>query len=175
MDISVRQWKKAPEFRKQDLVLLAEPARAQSVGRFYERAGGLLRTAQNPEMRAGLSSTGRKSADPSPQKEKTELLMASDMVGKEVINREQKKFGEVADLLINSSENKRVLALVTVTHEAAADESFAVPIRLLGPAENGKLQIDADRESFERAQPFSFADWEALETNQNEIYRWEHR
>jgi sporulation protein YlmC with PRC-barrel domain len=175
IDISTRQWKQAPELRKQDLVLLAEPERAQSVGRFYDRAGAWLRTAQSPEMRAGLSSTGRKSADPPRQKENGELEMANDLVGKELIDREHKDFGKVADLLINFSEKKPVLALVTVTQESGTDESFLVPIRLLSPAGNGKLQIDADRDSFERAQPFSFEDWQGLETGQNEIYRWARR
>src|SRR5256885_711157 len=117
-------WNRAPELRKQDFVLLAEPERAQSVGRFYDGAGAWMRTAQSPEMRAGLSSTGRKSADPPQQKENGELEVANDLVGKELIDREHKDFGKVADLLINFSEKKPVLALVTVTQESGTDKSF---------------------------------------------------
>jgi sporulation protein YlmC with PRC-barrel domain len=177
IDVSTRQWKKAPEFRKQDVVLLAEPERAQSIGRFYQRADGFLRSAQDSETRPALTSTGRKAGRPPPSQQKTELLMASDIVGKEVINREQKKLGEVMDLLINFSEKKPALALVLVIARQGSEaaNSFAVPVRLLNPAQNGNLQINADRESFEHAQPFSFEERSGLERGQNEIYRWDGR
>jgi sporulation protein YlmC with PRC-barrel domain len=168
VDVSARRWRRAPEFRKQDLAVLADPEQAQAIAHFYDKGGGPFSLAQNSEMRARLS--GRKS-DSSPQTGESELDVASDIIGKEVVSLEHEQFGEVEDLLINFSEQKPALALLRVRE----GDSFAVPIHLLGPAQNGKLRINAERESFERAQLFSFENWKALETGRDEIYRWGRR
>jgi sporulation protein YlmC with PRC-barrel domain len=165
VDISARQWKKAPEFRKQELASLAEPGRAQSIARFYESG----------DRSSRVTPTGRNHAQAASLNGNEQLELASEMVGKNVMNRQQKEIGEVRDLLVDFSDKKPALALVAVTHESEADESFAVPIHLLSPSQNGRLQMKADRETFAHAQAFNLENWQASREGQSEIYRWERR
>jgi sporulation protein YlmC with PRC-barrel domain len=83
IDISKRDWKKAPEFRKENLALLAKPVCAEAVARFYEKAEGAPRHPQNPGMQGPqLSSTGREQAKANWRSRNDELELASDLVGK---------------------------------------------------------------------------------------------
>lgn len=173
IDLSMRQWKKAPEFRKEELARLDDPVRAESIARFYDTGSRSSHLAQGLETGAGLSSTGREPHESAARNENGKPELASDLVGKDLVNRQQAEIGHVEDLLVDFSKKKPALALVSVTQQSGAD-NFAVPIRLLEPAPGGRLRIDAEREHFERAQPFSPEAWQNLESrNSSEIYRWE--
>ncbi len=80
VDVSKQKWKRAPEFHKGDLALLAEPERAEFVAQFYEE-NEAMRGSQNPRP-PRLSSTGREQARPNPQSGANEFELASELGGK---------------------------------------------------------------------------------------------
>lgn len=168
IDVTRREWKKAPEFRRQELGALGQPERTREVAAFY-RAGGEIARSQ-------LSSNGQKAAQANSPKGNLQLELASDVVGKTLVNRQNQEMGRVTDLLVDFSGKKPALALIFTSQRSRAGESFAVPLRLLSQPREGRMVMNAAHGKFEDAEPFRREVWQAAAADPNgKIYRWGNR
>ena len=99
LDVSTRRWKKAPQFRRSELKRLGQPQRAAEISAFYSRAAqGAPRIPAAPNGRHPTpSATGREDQ----RHRQPNYELASDIMGRDVINQQNKVVGQISDLLID--------------------------------------------------------------------------
>src|SRR5437899_1734340 len=113
LDLTSQQWRHAPEFSRIDLASLGQPERRRQISQFYrlvEEAPAASTTSA--EQKAGLRSTGRAEQTISPGPRQNYRL-ANDLIGSEVIARQQTAVGRISDLLLDFSGTKPTLAIVS--------------------------------------------------------------
>jgi sporulation protein YlmC with PRC-barrel domain len=168
VDISKQQWKYAPEFSRKDMNRIGQPEKARQIARFYGRPESVPHIAKSAE--GGLSSTGHPDRTNSGNQQ-VRFGLASELIGREVIDRQHVDVGSISDLLVNTAEMKPAFAIVSASRPAAASTSFAVPVQLLRPMPGDKVAVNATRQDFEHASRFS--ERETSAGRRNEIYRYE--
>jgi sporulation protein YlmC with PRC-barrel domain len=176
LDLTRQQWRRAPEFSRNDLPSIGQPERRRQISQFYrlvaeDPAASTARAEQN----ASLSSTGRAGQTISPEQHQSYWL-ANDLIGSVVIARQQTAIGTISDLLLDFSGARPTFAIVSPDHVSGTDARFAVPVRLLGPMPDGTVALSADRKSLNHASPFRDGDsQDSVRTEGEEIYRYELR
>jgi sporulation protein YlmC with PRC-barrel domain len=178
-------WKQAPDFRKSDLASLGHADWAAYIYEFYGlQPNQGIQTAQPATAGAKLASlapTGPQAGNAAPQKRAVRkkrsadpMQLASDIIGQNVVNRQQENVGEISDLLLDLSERKPALAIISGGRLLKKDGSFAVPLRSLTLTDRGKAEIDAGAAMFEQAPPFDEQAWQSAASSSNRmIYRFE--
>jgi sporulation protein YlmC with PRC-barrel domain len=83
-------------------------------------------------------------------------MHASELIGKQVTNREGEELGEVKDLMLDLRTGGVRYAIVEFSPAAGLDEKlFAYPVRSFGPARAAdKLVLNVDRHQLEQAEGF---------------------
>jgi sporulation protein YlmC with PRC-barrel domain len=175
MDITKRQWKHAPEFSKSDLPLLGQPEKARQIARFYGRVEGNTHVATNTdEQKTSLSSTGPGADQSIGATQHVRYASANDLMGAEVIARQQLDIGKVTGLLVDLTGTKPTFAIVSADRLSGTDGHFAVPLQLLRLMPGHKIAISANRQNFQRARPLAESDSQILAADgAKEIYRYE--
>ncbi len=175
LDVSQHHWAGAPVFRKGDLLKLSEPAWSKRIALFYGQlppgtnAGAAAAPAVARTSRAARSEQAGDMPSGS-------LRLASDIVGRVVINRHQEVIGEISDLLVDLGGLKSAFAIISSRKSSKHEESFAVPLRSLSAAARNKFALDADRRMFTEAKPFDKASSATPGTNSTQIiYKFEGR
>ena len=169
LDVGTRRWKNAPQFKRADLATLNDFRREKQIAAFY----GLYVV----EPKLDSQTTGPTPASPgSPsgrrpkQRKQGTYGLASDVVGREVLSRQQEATGKVFDLLIDLSEQKPPYALITASIPQTAETRFAVPLRALRQTPDRSLLIIINQNAFVQAQPFDDAAWQTAAINGSSPY-----
>jgi sporulation protein YlmC with PRC-barrel domain len=172
VDMSKRKWRNAPEYSREDLRCIAQPERARQIAQFYARVENVPLIAKTGDTQKGsISSTGR--ADQTyHSNQHASFQLASELIGKEVIARQQRKVGTISDLLVDGEGMKPTFAIVSTDGVSAEAARFAVPLKMLRSVPGGKVVVSANRQDFERIAPFMEGANSAA-GNGNEIYRYE--
>jgi sporulation protein YlmC with PRC-barrel domain len=168
IDMSKRKWRNAPEFSRKDLAWIGQPEKARQIAQFYGRAEKVPLIAKTAE--GSLSSTGQ-ADQTSDSNRHASYQLASELIGTEVIARQQREVGTISDLLVDTAMTP-TYAIVSADRQSAADPMFAVPLKMLRPVPGRKVVISANRQDFERAAPFK-EDVNSFASDGNEIYRYE--
>jgi ribosomal 30S subunit maturation factor RimM len=175
IDITKAQWKHAPDFSRKDLALMGHPERAYQVARFYgqsQQTSGPIRSVDS--QRLPLRSTGRladSAINPGPQ---GRYQLANDLIGNQLIARQQVEIGKISDLLVDLGGAKPAFAVVSANRVSGAGENFAVPLRMMRLMPEHTVAVSADRQDFHRAKPFRDGVGQTSGGDENnEIYRYE--
>src|SRR5262249_49752540 len=145
------RWKEAPEFRKRDLSQLTDPAVAAQIQLFYTKFSEGDKSARSMgSVKPNSPNPPPKAAQTDKQRREAKLQLATDLVGKEVIDRQGEKLGEVSDLLIDLADAKPVLAVILTQGLFKRESTFVAPIRSMNLGQKGKIFINADRNMFQR-------------------------
>jgi len=143
LNVPKSRWKYAPAFKKRDLATLADPANALQIRRFYARSADDFRAAER-------APTGSKPAGPAPTnpdgapvgKTRAPVLhLASILLGKPVLNRQQESLGEITDLVVDLSGHKPALAEVTKRKLLKGEQSTIVRLQGAKTNSNGELFV----------------------------------
>src|SRR5204862_5190718 len=97
LDVDVRRWKKAPQFRRSELATLGEPRRAREISGYYGHAtpeSRLPQVAPQGGTRPLLSATGRDGGVPERQpRTEGSFHLAGELVAHDVSNRQSQTLG----------------------------------------------------------------------------------
>jgi sporulation protein YlmC with PRC-barrel domain len=173
LQLTREQWNRAPICKPAEIPSLNQSRPAGLLQKFYSDAAPDIQIAsrESPGVEAAGSSPAETGQREGRHPANTPLILASDFIGKRVVNRQHEKVGEILDLLVEFSGEKPVFALMATSRLFKAREhQYAVPLRSLMPTdEAGEWMIDANRELLERAGPFDSRAWN-LDTL---IYRYQ--
>jgi hypothetical protein len=175
MDITKRQWKHAPEFSRSDLPLLGQPEKAQQIAQFYGRVERTPHVALTTDgQRTTLSSTGPGRDPPVGATQGARYASANELMGAEVVGRQQLEIGKVTSLLVDLAGTKPTFAIVSADRLSGTKGHFAIRLQLLRPLPEHKIAISANRQDFEHARPLGESDSHNLAADGvKEIYRYE--
>lgn len=108
------------------------------------------------------------------------LVMATDLIGRNVISQEQEQIGQVEDLLIDLQSGGLAYAIVSIETDdngldfgADDDNRFAVSpraLRFTDPDEDVVMNID--RQTFQQPQDFAADQWTRAEREPGHVYRY---
>lgn len=139
------------------LVLNIPRARFQSAASFKKK--DLQRYADKTRMAALYSfSSLPLPAGATPQKF---LFLATGVMNSKVLNTRRESIGHVRDLLVDLTQTKPVVAVISAERMRNRFESFAVPLYALNFSGRDEATMNADRALFERAGLFTDASWQA--------------
>jgi sporulation protein YlmC with PRC-barrel domain len=172
VDITRGQWKYAPEFSRKDLEWIGRPEKARQIARFYgraEEAPGLAKSNAQTR-RSDLSPAGRVAEQTSRPNQRGGYQLASELIGYEVIARQQLEVGRISDFLVDAAEMTPAFAIVSASRSTST--SFAVPVQMLRSLPGNRVAISANREDFEHARAFREGETSAGRQS-DEIYRYE--
>jgi len=179
LELSKSRWAKAPNFKRSQLASLADPARMQQIYQFYgqspagldgARAGGAVATPVAPGPKGSKAAPARRA----PASAGT-LALASEVIGRRVINRQQERLGVVWDLLVDMAGQKPAFAIILAGRFLKREQTFAVPLQALSLLAGDSVTLDAHRGAFEQAQPFDGSVWKMVSSRAEAIYRFEAR
>src|SRR6266404_2934086 len=158
LDVSTRRWKKAPQFRRSELKRLGQPQRAAEISAFYSRAAqGAPRIPAAPNGRHPTpSTTGREDQ----RHRQPNYELASDIMGRDVINQQNKVVGQISDLLIDLVGAKRTFAIISRARLLQRGKSYAVPLCQVSQSPDHRLKIETNGAALTQAQPFTERTWE---------------
>ena len=175
LDIRIANWAKAPVFKKKDLASLNQPSRFAELVKFYSRS-----TEPTPRKNPFGEATG---GEPNPKQTgdaakpdlpSGSLQLATDIIGKSVINRQNEGLGKVSDLVLDVAGQKPTFAIIPMGGFLKKGQTFAVPLRALSSSDQDKLALDANQKIFDQSQPFDEKAWESASTsNAGAIYKFQ--
>ena len=146
------QWTQAPSLQSGQLAELSRPETISKIETFY-------RVPQPPANLAVVQGgsvptpTGRETGESGKaQGAHGGLELASDLVGQDVVNRQQEAIGEISDLLVDLSGKRPTFAILTAGRLLKSDRTFAVPLRAITLNADGTAVIDANREMLNTAK-----------------------
>ena len=161
----------APRFQKQDPTRLS-PGQRRAIQQFYRQGPGPEQTQSRSRAPSQANPPGRENFQPTDR-----LELTSDIVGKTVIDRSQKKLGRISDLLIDMSGERPVFAILSAGGVLKRGARLAVLVRALHPSPGGKLVLDAgkaNQQMFDQAAPFSHRAWrQSNSSNAVVVYRYD--
>jgi hyperosmotically inducible protein len=163
LGITPEQWKGAPDFDKKNLAGLGDQAQGQQVYQYYKQQWP-TRATQAPAQ-PPLPPTGRDSGTRGRSTEQIQL--ASDLMGRSVVNPQGQDVGKISDLLVDIGNPKTAFAilkpgsLISNADKQVAHQLFAIAISSFNTAsgDNDKLVLDIPPARFQQAQPLSATSW----------------
>jgi sporulation protein YlmC with PRC-barrel domain len=179
LDISKRRWENAPVFKKGDLLKLSDPAWTRRISQFYGQApeGAAVSTPAAIALPVPPHSKGQQTGhEDRGSPPAGSLRLASDILGRGVMNRHQEVVGKISDLLVDLGTQRPAFAIISDTKSSDQEKTFAVPLRSLKATAEHKFTVDADRRVFAEAKPFDDRSWPASSTNTAEmVFQFENR
>ena len=166
LDIRIANWAKAPVFKKKDIASLNEPSRYAELVKFYAHSTEPARVGEpNPKQTGDAAK-----ADPP----SGSLQLATDLIGRSVINRQNESLGKVSDLVLDVAGQKPTFAIISIGGFLKKGQTFAVLFRALSSSDQDKLVLDANQKIFEQSQLFDEKAWQSASTsNTGAIYRFQ--
>jgi len=162
LNVSKERWKESPVFDEKDTDGLADADREKEIYTFYDVQQGIQnKTAGvSSPTREKLEPTGKDSAD-AVYRKGPRIQMASEMIGKRVINREQDRVGHIADMLVDLDSSRGALAILeTDQYLGEKDGRFLIPAGAFTSMQGERhFILDVDKKSFEGAQAFNTSTW----------------
>jgi len=175
LDVSIKNWAKAPLFKKKDLTLLSDATRYAEIRKFYSHSIEPGASASQKNLTSAGNSTPKQTGNVAKANGPAgPLELATDIVGKNVLSRQNESLGKVSDLVLDVSGKKCAFAIISIDRFLKKDQSYAVPFRSLSSSDTDKLVLDANRKMFEEAPRFDEKAWQSASVgNANAIYRFE--
>jgi|ERR1051326_856087 sporulation protein YlmC with PRC-barrel domain len=178
LGVSRTRWSKAPGFKHSQLAELSDPDRMRQIHEFYGQQPPDSSSAPTGESAATTTATnpkGRKTRRAADTPERgSNLQLASELFGLAVFDRQRGKIGVVSDLLADLAGHKVTFAIVSTGGFPKRQERFAVPLRSLSLSASDQATIEADRTTFDQAQPLDQKVWRtASSAGAGGIYRFE--
>jgi len=163
LDMAKDQWESSPKFKKDQLTNL-NAYREQIDKHFADVASDDVKAQarigdakaeikiKTPDISAGAKGDA-----------KSELRLASDVIGKQVVTQKNEEVGKISDLLVDMKSGKVALAIIsTGTLLKPADTRYAVATEKLSLGnDKNKVVLNADRNALERAEVFDADKWQA--------------
>lgn len=170
--ITRERWRQAPAFGTSQIAALAQPDRTRQIASFYDQAANDVRFAGITTHRSSsaneLTATGAKTGAPASS---ADLIFASDLIGKRIINRDGEKIGEVLDVLVSFDDRPGFAIVSSARMFRRGEQRYAIPLRAFGKSDDGeKLLLNADRSTLQKSPLFGPSVWES--GGENKIYRY---
>jgi len=164
LDVGLRAWKHAPTFKREDLSKLENLNWSREIASYYSTPG---------RGSAALPPTGvtQSPSQPRPQSTRGDFRLATDLIGSKVFDSKNESLGTISDLLIDLSERKPPLAIVSTKSLFSTRASFATDLSDLSLRRN-KLILDASPAQVAQAPFLSLRDWQAASVSNQIIYRF---
>jgi sporulation protein YlmC with PRC-barrel domain len=168
IDTTWDQWKSAPTFKSSQLPLLAQPGQAEQIARYFAKSDFRIASSSGAPLPATDTGTDAQTNNPPDT-----LRLASDLIGKSVVNHQRQKIGEVIDLLVRFSRTHTTFAIVSTGKLFWRGREYAIPVTALSPAESGsRLLIDVDTATLQKASPFNQQVWDAADLVKSTIFTY---
>src|ERR1041385_8977594 len=116
LDVTVVRWTKAPVFEKKNLKDFGSPGKQQEIAAFYHFSPSLV-------------PTGRKGPQENPPNKK--LTVASDVLGKEIMDESQRRLGKICDVLVDTTTGREAFILFSTKNAQGSRDSFAISLKSL--------------------------------------------
>jgi sporulation protein YlmC with PRC-barrel domain len=163
LDVGLRQWKHAPTFKKGDLGKLANPVRGREIASFY----GI------PAHSSQLAPTGPATQSSPPERARAgpgDFRLATDLLGAKVFDTKNESLGLISDLLIDLSDQKPPLAVVSEKRLFTTRSSFAINLSAVSVRAN-KLIVEATPAKVEQSPFLTVRDWKTASVHGPMVYR----
>jgi uncharacterized protein YrrD len=166
LDVGLEKWNEAPRYKKNELAALRNPRRAKEIARYYRGSSqpatptGPL--AQATPAQAQNSNQAPKEPDVSPR------LLANEVIGRKVYDRQDEQLGEISDLLVDLSGASTCVAIVSTKGFFSRKATLAVSLGALSGTRNMKL--DVSRAEVMNAPLFTPKTWQPSWFNRNPVY-----
>jgi sporulation protein YlmC with PRC-barrel domain len=160
LDVGPDEWKGAPSVTKDQIANLGNPSQAQQIYQYYHQTWPAI-GAQAKALAQTLSPTGR-----NPSQAGQQVSLASNLIGKRVVNSQNQDMGKISDLLVDFTNPKTTFAilkpgaLITESNKEAGKELFAVPVNAFKMSpESNKAILDVDPGQFQQAPALTETSW----------------
>jgi sporulation protein YlmC with PRC-barrel domain len=172
MNVTKARWNSAPVCKVNDIASLAHAERAAQINRFYGETGSEADPAK-VKIEGGLIPTGMQKSRRT-EFSNPSLTLASDLIGRRVMNRQRGKIGEISDLLVSFNGPRMAFAIVSSGRFFRnREQEYIVPLRAFTPAiDKRDLLVDANRLSLQQARVFDERIWQRTDVKEPEIYRY---
>jgi sporulation protein YlmC with PRC-barrel domain len=162
LDMKEDRWKSAPNFDKSQLASLGDQNQMQQIYKYYQKQPPVM--ASQPPATPAPSPTGRATGT---QGQAGNLQLASDLVGKEIVDRQGQDIGKISDLLVDANGTKEVFAVlkpgsrIQESNKQAGKQMYAVPVSSFSPnpGDKDKVMSPLTLDQFQQARPFDRASW----------------
>jgi sporulation protein YlmC with PRC-barrel domain len=162
------RWNHAPTVKRAAIVSLAQPEQARIINSFY----GQTETETAPANHAGVLAATGFETNRQIQSGLQTFKLASELVGKHVVNRQQEKIGEVRDLLVGFNDQQPALAIVSAGGLfPGREQNYAIPLAAFS-LNNQHLVVDANRTLLEHARTLDQKIWRSGNGSSPEIFRF---
>jgi sporulation protein YlmC with PRC-barrel domain len=169
LDVSTRRWKNAPQFRKSELGRLRDPQYVQQITAFYFQPPTSSTKVEQNKVLHSPSGAGPRSAD---LHSSENYILASEIVGRDVLDQQQRNIGQISDLLIDLAGSKKPFAILSRVRLLKKGENYALPLRLLARASGHHFNLETMGTALRNARPFSEETWQTTAANSTSIYHY---
>jgi sporulation protein YlmC with PRC-barrel domain len=107
LDVNSARWSKAPGFDRGHLKDLSDPARKKQIAEFYHCPDEIAEK-QTSSIKT-LSQTGRQG--PAGLGKGETLMLASDLMGRELVNGSRQSMGKISNLILDTTQRKDTFAI----------------------------------------------------------------
>lgn len=144
--VTQNAWDQAPVLTSSDISTLGREDQTQRIHRYYAALEkGAETAASNTSGEERLAATG--STNNPGKAAATRTVLASDLVGSRVVDREREKLGEVLDVVLALQAEAPAFAVITLARDVVGEgTAFAVPLRNLKIESGGNVMINWDGE-----------------------------
>lgn len=149
LDITKERWESAPTVKKEKgrVAILSDETQAKQIYAFYnqEWRKEYSLKAGPAEIKIDLpKATGRETTN--------EIRLASEMLGKDVLSRDQQNLGRLHDFLVDLTGGQVTFAIVAPGRGLEADEQgYALAPRVLNMAPDKQFTASVDRSTLDQA------------------------
>jgi len=148
LDVTDTRWGAAPVFKRKHLQDLGNPAARHEVAGFYHFTGDTARAEQ--DAAGSLTPTGPASQAPA---QNQKMLLASELVGRGIVNQSHKCLGKVCNLLIDASSTRDSF-IVFSAPGFAKNHAFAIPFKSIQESDKGNLMVKLNEDDLAGAPLF---------------------
>ncbi|MCI0745442.1 MAG: PRC-barrel domain-containing protein [Verrucomicrobia subdivision 3 bacterium] len=155
------QWDSSPKFKKDQLSNL-DAYRETIEKHFADVRKDFKADAKIGDVKAEVKIKAPDIASPADRDaEAKPLSLATDLIGAQVVSRENEDIGKVSDLLVSLEDAKVAFAIIsTGTVLKPGTTRYAVALQNLSAgAGNGKVTLNVDRAALSEAPPFDHEKW----------------
>jgi hyperosmotically inducible protein len=159
LDISLRQWKAAPQFKPKAMVQLAESNRMAQVATFYTLSATRPRSQGNQPSAVQKFKQMLRKEFPA----KSELRLVTEITGRRVVAANQELIGDVYDLLLDLEGGKPTFAIVSALRQTRKDYTFAAPLSSVKMVSETQFVLNTSLAALEQARGFNELVWASPE------------
>ncbi len=166
LETTREKWDAAPRFKKDQLPNLN--AHREQLDKYFEGSNDAKAEVKIGDAKAELKvKTPDIRARGSEEMKGTALHLATDVIGKPVVAKNNDDVGKVSDLLVDMRAPSIAFAIIsTGTLLKPADTRYAIATRNLSLAsEKSKIVLNADRATLEDAERFDPKEWRKNKTS----------